>query len=467
MPGPAGGESARAGEQARVRLRDAIVPLCVIIALGLALRLIIAYVLLPGSGFGVDRRSFDAWATALASRGPFGFYDQPDYFVDYTPGYLYVLWLLGLVSGVLGGPGAAPGDLMKLPAILADAGLAITVFAMAAELGASRRAALGGAALVILNPVTWFDSAIWSQVDSVGTLVLLLAVRELWHGRSERATILTTVAAIIKPQFGILIPIAAVVILRRHLRDRREPMRVLLVVLAGLATATLVCAPFGLTIVGLLEKIVKTAGGYPYLTVNAYNPWALATMDGSGLVAGGTWIQDVATDKGPDFFSILGIPALYAGTGLLVGVIALLGLVAWRRDDPESLLVILAVMAVAFFVVPTRVHERYLYPFFALGAVLAAVRPRRWLLPYGVLAAANLANLYGVLAIRMEDFYGVGIDPLLNAFGGAGERLAEAIRSPDGVTVTAIAHAFGLLLAGLPLVQGREAAEEWLEEPGG
>ena len=56
----------------------------------------------------------------------------------------------------------------------------------------------------------------------------------------------------------------------------------------------------------------------------------------------------------------------------------------------------LTILAIAFFVVPTRVHERYLFPFFALGAILAATS-FRWRLAYFVLALANFANLYAVL----------------------------------------------------------------------
>ncbi len=307
MPGPAAGESERAREQARVRIRDAAVPLGVLLALGLVLRLIIAYVLLPGSGFGVDLGSFSAWAIELARNGPWGLYDRP-LFVDYTPGYLYVLWALGLLSEATG---IAIEPLLKLPAIAADLALAVAVFSLAAELGASRRASLIAAAVVLFVPVTWFDSAVWAQVDSVGTLVLVLAVRELWRGHSERAAVLTTIAAIIKPQFGILLPLAAIVILRRHLIQRSAddtwlgrrlgggPVRILTVTLAGLLTASLVCLPFGLAILpipglvalenSLLGQILQTAAGYPYVTVNAYNPWALVTLDGSGLAAAGTW----------------------------------------------------------------------------------------------------------------------------------------------------------------------------------
>jgi dolichyl-phosphate-mannose--protein O-mannosyl transferase len=449
VPGPAAGESARAGEQARVRTRDAIVPLAVLLALGLALRLIIAYVLLPGSGFKVDLGSFSGWAMELAAHGPWGLYDRP-LFVDYTPGYLYVLWGLGLISQALAIP---IGELLKLPAILTDLALALAIFSLAAELGASRRAAIAAAGVFLLVPVTWFDSAVWAQVDSVGTLFLVLAVRELWRGHSERAAILTTIAAIIKPQFGILIPLAAIVIIRRHWVERPDdgsrlgggPVRIVTTTIAGLATATLVCLPFGITLVGLLQQIAKTAGGYPYLTVNAYNPWALVTMDGAGLASSGTWIRDAPNPANPadPYFAPLGIPAVLVGGSIIAVAIAALMVVLWRRhDDRRVLLITLAVMAVAFFVLPTRVHERYLYPFFALGAILLVLRPR-WAVVYAVLAAANFANLYGILTLPFYESPGLG--PLLDAFGGLGRQLGEAIRSTAGVWIISLAHAGGFV----------------------
>jgi len=79
-------------------------------------------------------------------------------------------------------------------------------------------------------------------------------------------------------------------------------------------------------------------------------------------------------------------------------VATLLGVSAWAawRDDAQSLLVALTVLAIAFFVVPTRAHERYLFPFFGLGAVLLAVS-WRWSVAYVILAIVNAANLLAVL----------------------------------------------------------------------
>ena len=88
---------------------------------------------------------------------------------------------------------------------------------MARDLGVTERRATIAAAVVIFNPITWFDSVVWGQVDSFGTVFLLLAVRELWRGRSERSAILAVVAALIKPQLAILVPIVAVVTIRRAL----------------------------------------------------------------------------------------------------------------------------------------------------------------------------------------------------------------------------------------------------------
>ena len=183
----------------------------VVLALGLTFRLIIAY-LLPGSGFDSDLSSFRAWAANLFDEGLYGFYER-DFFHDYTPGYLYVLWLVGAIGSATGGV----GDLIKIPPILADLGIAWLAWSMVRELGGRERLALLAAVVVVVNPVFWFDSVVWGQVDSFGVLFLLLALRELWRDHPERAAILTVIAAIIKPQLGILVPLVAVVTIRRAL----------------------------------------------------------------------------------------------------------------------------------------------------------------------------------------------------------------------------------------------------------
>ena len=71
--------------------------------------------------------------------------------------------------------------------------------------------------MAVVNPISWFDSVVWGQVDSFGVVFLLLGLRALWRDQPERAAVYTVIAAIIKPQLGILIPLVAVVTIRRAL----------------------------------------------------------------------------------------------------------------------------------------------------------------------------------------------------------------------------------------------------------
>ena len=62
-------------------------------------------------------------------------------------------------------------------------------------------------------------------------------------------------------------------------------------------------------------------------------------------------------------------------------------------DDPRRRL---ACWPLAFFAVPTRVHERYLFPLFGLAAILLAFS-WRWRIAYVVAAVATFLNMYVVL----------------------------------------------------------------------
>ena len=210
--------------------------------------------------------------------------------------------MLGLIGQAIGGVGVA---LIKVPAILADLAIGWLVWSMVLELGGRRSVALIAAFVAVVNPISWFDSVVWGQVDSVGVVFLLLGLRELWRDHPERSAIFAVVAALIKPQLGILIPILALITIRRALwpvsdpdeapdaADRRpprdgwldrvrawerrtdHPIRIVTTGLVALAVTFLICLPFGLSVIefrptapyvasGLVSQIFATASGYPY-----------------------------------------------------------------------------------------------------------------------------------------------------------------------------------------------------------
>ncbi len=485
MTGPAseGIERGTGAPSRSTGTQGAVGAVLLVLALGLVLRLIIAR-LLPGSGFGVDLSAFKFWANDLATNGLYGFYER-DFFHDYTPGYLYILWIVGTVGNAIGGI----GDLIKVPAILADLAIAWLVWSMILELGGRRSLALGAALVAVLNPVTWFDSVVWGQVDSVGVVFLLLGLRDVWRDRPERAAVFTVVAALIKPQLGILVPILAVVTIRRALwptdsrpddaeagsgrldrlraweRRTDRPIRIVTTGLVGVATVYAMCLPFGLSVLelsstppyvtsGLLDQILSTASGYPYLTVNAYNPWALVLGDtGNSLANSGLWVCDGpwGPERCGSGVALIGsIPAVAIGSVLLAAVIVAVLFVVARRPDRLTILLGLTVIAFAFFAVPTRVHERYGFPFFALAIMLAAIS-WRWRIAYALATVTTFLNMYVVLTTLYTT--NPGVEDWL--------RIGSAIRTEVGVALIALLN--GAVMTWI-LVQLRSSARARLAD---
>jgi hypothetical protein len=395
-----------------------MLPLLVILAAGLGLRLLLAYVVYPDQGFASDIQLFASWARSLAAGGPATFYATTPS-ANYPPAYLYVLWALGAVSG-----GQPPAGLLKLPAILADVGVALLLYRLAAR-WRGRRAGLLAAALYLFIPVTWYDSALWGQVDAVPALVMVAALVLLVEGWSEPAAALAVLAVLVKPQALVCLVVVVPVLLRRHLlaagsgpvparwSSEQGPIRLLTSALAAAAVGTLVMAPFDITrfappslapvpvlggFAGLAGLIQSAGGQFSVLTANAYNLWAL--VGPQPLAASvGSWTADSLPVIG-------GVPAVTVGTVLLVAVALLVAAGLLRRDGVLPIVVGFTVVAFAFYALPTRVHERYLFPAFTSGAVLASVTIAG-AAGYLVTAALNAINLHAVLAAPL----GGGLGP--------------------------------------------------------
>ncbi|MBX3028630.1 MAG: phospholipid carrier-dependent glycosyltransferase [Chloroflexi bacterium] len=442
--------------------------LVVLLLVALALRLTIAYILFPASGFASDVSTYVFWANAMAEHGPGGFYGAlraADQFVDYPPGYLYVLWLIGGLGQALGGsdPYGLMTVLVKVPPMLVDIAVGWLLYRLVLGWAwPSRRAeplALGAAALYVFNPVTWYDSALWGQTDSVGALVVLMGVAALIRGNSEGASLLGVVAALVKPQFGVvLLPVIAVVLLRRHLlrpgsgprhapwgpsmlqgwlAREQGPLRVFSSAAVALVTFHVVALPFGMGIPDYLAMMGDTAAGYAYLTVNAYNPWALVSATGTTPLAFSMplWQSDAEPWIGP-------LPPVAIGAVLLVaGFLYGLGNLLWR-DERRTIILTAVFLSICFFVLPTRVHERYLVPVFALLPLLA-VASRAWLVTLVAMAAACLINLHGVLTY---DIWGTD--------NVTGLPLGNASRSPLFVVMSVLLVTGGFLFTAWRLWRG-------------
>jgi Gpi18-like mannosyltransferase len=329
-----------------------------LIAFGFALRLLA----LRSPGFPSDVGTFQAWAEHMVEVGPGAFY-APDYFSDYPPAYLYVLWVLGALFD---------GELLRLAVKATSIPADVAIAVMAARLvwrHAGRGNAIVAAGLWSLSPAAIFAGPFWGQIDAIGSLVLLAALVSAGRDRWATAGALAALAAMVKPQFGIgAIVIGAAAVIELIQTRRWEPLG--RVALAGLVTALALAAPFKAGPAQLIDLVKKASETYQYTSLYAFNLWS---------IIGDFWKPDEA-------FVVWGALLLVAG---LAGSCSML----WRRRDTAALLAAGGLAACAFYFLPTRAHERYLFPAFVLLLPLAAMRARL-LLPYVGLSLGFALTLY-------------------------------------------------------------------------
>ena len=358
---------------------------------GLALRVLY----IGNEGFKSDVSTYMSWALSLSER-PFSSFYSTVGFADYPPGYFYILAIVGhfwhafFASRDHGF--AVLRVLVKVPAILADLGIGVLLYGIVKRF-ASTGYALGAAALYLLNPG---DDL---YLGSVGAGRLgrrrpraaghLRAVAQLRRGPAiARPSALDRrrlagfrifaahqaagrrAAAFdrgLRVRQSAATPRTAPRDRRgRRRRDRRSP-----------------CSSPNRSIPAirlrhshwLWDRYAYGAGVYSYNSVNAFNLWALR---------GTLWV--------PDNQYILLLPQALWGLLLVAAAVAL---VVWRyvqdRTD-QSLLEGCAVAALAFFVLATRMHERYLFNG-VLFTIACLPFARRYLWGAVALSVALLANL--------------------------------------------------------------------------
>ncbi len=366
----------------------------------------------------------------MAEHSPGGFYPAlaaSKSFVDYPPGYLLVLWPIGVIAQAFGGgdPCSLATALIKIPPMLVDLVVGYVLYRLV--LGwtwPGRRAealALAAAALYVFNPVTMYDSALWGQTDSVGALVILLGVAALVRGNSEGAALLGTLAALVKPQFGVvLIPLVAVLLIRRHLLRpgigptptprgaRRGCEAGSPASRAGRGWSRPRSSPWSRSTSSRCRSAWASRG---YLDADGQHgrrlrvpvrerlqplgadrrrrcPVLRADLDARRTTSGRP-TPCPCSGRSPGSSSARRCSSRDSCTGWPTS--------CWR-DERRTIIVAAVFLCLCFFVLPTRVHERYLLPVFALVPLLA-VTSRAWLVALVALALGCLINLHAVLTI--------------------------------------------------------------------
>lgn len=351
----------------------------VILFFALVLRVLFAFAVF---GFPPDMACFSGWAKQAASAGLFRIYTGEMY-VDYPPGYLYILWGIGKLRELLGFPDfSAPSlVLLKLPAILADLALAVLLYFLARERLSEERA-LTLFALFALNPAVGLDSALWGQVDSVLVLPLFLGMLLLARGKFELSSVFFALALLVKPQALIFAPLWLYAFL-----EQKNPLLFLRSIAFGLLVFLGLSLPFSLSRVFSIYR--GAVGSYQYATLNAFNLFALL---------GGNWVPDTERVL---FFS-------FREWGYVaIGVVVLLSALLFFRGKTEERFPVVALsLAFSVFLFVHRMHERYLFPALVFALWWYVYRPDRKVLAlFSGLSATFFVNVGLILLYGLSGKY--------------------------------------------------------------
>ncbi len=300
----------------------------------------------------------------------------------YPPVHHYFLAISGHIYRLLFSPEFDMSSMrlefvMKLSTMVADTVVAMSILLYGLRTAAAKAALLASAAY-FLNPGIIFVTAYHAQLgDPVYALFLLWAVIGLLTGQGELAGGATALAVLTKPQSSAFLPFLLLAALR-HL-PRRSLIRG---IICGCVVSLLVLLPYLLagTLPALIHTVSTTIGHGPRISSYAFNLWWLVGW-------GNAW-------EIKDFEPLIGTIS-YRTVGLVLFFGVAYGFIAWKTwtANKSSTVATLAVFTgLAFFLLPTEIHENYLYPTIPLLAITLVNQPRNWL-PMWLLSISWFFNL--------------------------------------------------------------------------
>ncbi len=325
--------------------------------------LLLRFCFVPNPGFEADMAFWKSWGLAPFDHGIVKGLSLTNN--NYPTPFGYLLWMVTAIYSLFANPHLFAEfwantntvflTIMKMPAILADMGIAACMLLLgkhAKKLGFPTLPQILYVLLAVLylfNPVAVLDSAVWGQVDALGVFLFLVSLLLVFSKKHFLAGLLYMVALMTKLQNMIYGPLFFLLVWQLNGRDG---------LMKSLAGALL--GFFGLNIAFLkatamdrvITSLIANYDYFPLLSLNAYNLW--------WIVAKGAGMQ--MSDK---LLSIGIVNAKTVGLLLFSTTYLLATLTMLQKKNTTILYTFflgLIMTAGGFFLFQTESHDRYAFP---------------------------------------------------------------------------------------------------------
>lgn len=341
-----------------------------ILTLGAIIRLLLSFF----PAFEYDQNAFRFWTDRLVEVGPAHFYSSV-VFTNNPLEILYFFWLIGFLKSTILASVITPSNIdlfLKLAANTSDLATGFFIYKIIKE-KLSAKAGNIAALLYIFNPGLTFNSAVWGQYDSVAILFLVLSIYYCFIKRTPViCSIFFSLAWITKPQALALVPFLFFFFFKNF-----KPIQWVYSLLSFIITAVIIFLPFfpNNPLYGIYSVNIGSTNLFGCTTCNAFNFWGIF----------GNWKNDA------DLF--LNISLLNWGFILLAAFLMII--FSFKQIKGNILYFTLSVSMLAFFMLLSRMHERYMtyfFPFLLLSAIL--LKSKILISFYAFFSLVFLLNLY-------------------------------------------------------------------------
>ncbi|MBQ9097544.1 MAG: glycosyltransferase family 39 protein [Clostridia bacterium] len=313
-------------------------------------------------GYETDISCFTGWADSAYKLGLSRFYAGAG-FVDYPPGYIYVLYITGFIADVFNIDTASVlyNFLIKLPSMIADVLTAAIIYKFAkTKIAENKAAAL--CAIYAFNPFVYLTSALWGQVDSVFSLLIIIALIMLYNKKHIISACMYALALLVKPQALVIFPVYIFYIIYFVKNEGLKAVKTaVLSAISGAAVFFVLLIPFsvGRGFSWIFELYYNTLSSYPYATLNAPNFYGMIGANGMG-------IED----------TFLGISYSVWSFGFILLICVLSAFVYFKNSG--GVFASGNVLIAGMYILAAKMHERYIFPMFAILLILTAISKKKY-----------------------------------------------------------------------------------------